>query len=99
MKPMSYEALRINSGATAKNSRNSSTTVGNSRLSLKNFHGRPTTMNAVASQDSLVLMFRRGRDHHHRVHPFSATGLEQQWHIDHRDRCAGPFGIIQEFLT
>ena len=49
----------------------------------------------VARQDSLALKFRRGRDHHHRIHPFLATGLEQQWHIDHRDRCAGPFGIEQ----
>ena len=52
----------------------------------------------VARENSLALIFRRGRDHHHGIDAFLAAGLVQQRHIDHRDRRAGLLGVIKEFL-
>ena len=40
-----------------------------------------------------------GRDHHHRIDALLAAGLEQQRHVHHRDRRAGAFGIVEEFLV
>src|SRR5258708_84154 len=52
----------------------------------------------VARKNTLALNVRIRGDHHDGIDTLFATGFEQERHIDHRDRCAGTLGVVEELL-
>ena len=78
--------------STTKSARLRFSASGNCRARMASSFSRG---HVVARQNSLALDFRRRRHHHHRIDALLAAGLEQQRHIDHRDRRAGLLGVAE----